>query len=130
MNYSSDVNSVRVDFFRVRAHLTTDVPQPGLGQWMATEAVEWPGSGFQDCLIQDAFAAALFRHLCDLDSQNEFDVLAYPMPSPIPLVPTRLSNAVAICLAPYHVHSIPVSLTVKEAFEMVNSRPGILRRLV
>lgn len=72
-----------------------------------TEAVEWrtyegaPDKGGK--LIHDAFAEALVAHLRDSETGH-----------------VRLDDMTAVCLEPYHMHSHPLMLTVKDAVAMVD----------
>lgn len=121
MNYSSSPNSVRVDFFQLKRNLINDTVQPGLGRWTKTEAIVWPHTGKSDCSEVESFAAALVRHLRHIDDDDEDEKQK--------LFRGEFEDCVAICLHPYHDRTSPLSLIVSEAFEMVNARPGILRRL-
>ena len=94
-NYSDKASSVRVDFFKKS------------GKWYCTEAVEWKTyEGEVDKggkLIHDAFAEALVAHLRDPETKR-----------------VRLDDMTAVCLEPYHVHSHPIMLGVKEAVARVD----------
>ena len=100
-NYSSDADSVRVDFFKES------------GKWYCTEAVRWTGHYASEdidtgkiTLIHDAFAQSLADHF--LKSTDPADLAQGTKR-------WRLEDMVAVCLEPYHEHACPLMVSVADA---------------
>lgn len=112
MGYSSDPQSVRVDFFKP------------IGEWYTTESIRWVRYKSEDdhgnyVSIRDAFlislADSLQRHRVEhgrcIYCGGQEDISAAEHCGS-PKAPHRLAGMTAVCLEPYYVNPYPVMAVV------------------